>query len=61
MRHLLVSIICVTTLVACGLKGPLYFPEDKPEKPGAEADQQPDRDEVNGQGTQVPGSPLINQ
>ena len=44
MRKLLLLLILATTLAACGLKGPLYLPEQKPAAtpPAAIADPQSD-------------------
>jgi len=39
VKTILLFLICVTMLGACGLKGPLYLPEDKPAAEQTPADQ----------------------
>lgn len=41
MKTALLFLLCITLLGACGLKGPLYLPE---EKPAAEQATVPDND-----------------
>jgi len=39
IKTILLFLICVTVLGACGLKGPLYLPEDKPATEQTPADK----------------------
>lgn len=49
MRTTLLIIVCLTLLGACGLKGPLYLPEEKPAAeqtaPEKNAEQEKDTDQ----------------
>jgi len=47
VKTILFFLICVTMLGACGLKGPLYLPEEKPatEQAPADEDAAQDKDE----------------
>lgn len=46
VKTILLFLICVTMLGACGLKGPLYLPEEKPaaEQTPADKDTAQDKD-----------------
>ena len=48
VRTILIFLLCVTLLGACGLKGPLYLPEDEPAsgqtKAAQDAGQEKDKD-----------------
>lgn len=39
VKTILIFLICVMLLGACGLKGPLYLPEDEPASGQTKADQ----------------------
>jgi len=39
VKTILLFLICVTLLGACGLKGPLYLPEEKPSSGQTPADK----------------------
>ena len=45
MRVALSSIVCVLLLAACGYKGPLYLPKDKPQAQKPAPAQQPKEEE----------------
>lgn len=46
VKTILIFLICVTSLGACGLKGPLYLPEEKPATEQAPADKDAAQDKA---------------
>jgi predicted small lipoprotein YifL len=62
VKTILIFMICVMLLGACGLKGPLYLPEDKPasgqtaadQDAGQEKDKDKDKDKKKDGGVEQP-------
>jgi predicted small lipoprotein YifL len=58
-KAILLMLICVGLLSACGLKGPLYLPQDDPATQAgteAQADEEEDEEESERDSQQVPVS-----
>jgi len=56
VKTTLLLLICITLLGACGLKGPLYLPEEKPASgqsvPGKDAEEAKAKEKKNDTGKQ---------
>jgi predicted small lipoprotein YifL len=56
VKTISIFLLCVTLLGACGLKGPLYLPEDEPASEQTPADQEAGQDKENDKDRKKDGS-----